>query len=343
MVIIQDNTTNKKVITNDDIQKGEGMTISKKAKGGFARAKSLSSEKRVEIAKKAVAARIKKSSLPKETHRGILDVLGVKLSVSVLDNDKRVILQNSVFSALGRPSRGRRENSNPLPAFMDASNLEPFINENLRGLAKGIEFVDLNNTKRLGFEAGILPAVCNLYLRARDAGVIVSKNQVETTKQADLIIRGLAEVGIIAMIDEATGYQASREKDALAQIFEAFVAKELQPWIKTFPIDYYKELCRLYKIKYPPLKNNQFPQFFGHVTNNAIYTRLAPELLPELKRLASKEEKKVRLHQFLTEDIGHPKLREHLASVVTILKLSQNKDEFFDKLDLIHPKLNQLD
>jgi ATP-dependent DNA ligase len=41
---------------------------------------------------------------------------------------------------------------------------------------------------------------------------------------------------ISALVDEATGYQKERAADALARILEAFIAKELQPWIKTmFP------------------------------------------------------------------------------------------------------------
>ena len=78
----------------------------------------------------------------------------------------------------------------------------------------------------------------------------------------------------------------------------------------------------------PPLKNNQFPQFFGHITNNAVYSRLAPELLPELKKAANKQEKKAKLHQFLTQDVGHPKLREHLASVLPCSKLRKIKNNF---------------
>lgn len=73
---------------------------------------------------------------------------------------------------------------------------------------------------------------------------------------------------------------------------------------------------------------------------NAVYARLAPELLPELKKAASKQEKKAKLHQLLTQDVGHPKLKEHLASVVTLLKLAKDKDDFSRMLDIVHPKLN---
>jgi hypothetical protein len=43
----------------------------------------------------------------------------------------------------------------------------------------------------------------------------------------------------------------------------------------------------------------------------------------------------------LTEDIGHPKLRELLASVKTIMKLSDEYDDFETKLDRIHPRYDR--
>ena len=195
------------------------------------------------------------------------------------------------------------------------------------------------NQAKTGYNAALLPAMCSVYLSARRAGAL-TQSQEKLAVKSEILLDAFAQVGIIALVDEATGYQEKREKDALAKIFEAFVAKELQPWVKTFPTDYYKELCRLYGVKYPPLKNNQFPQFFGHVTNDAVYTRLAPEILPELKKAASKQEKKAKLHQFLTNDVGHPKLREHLSSIVTILKLSKDKEDFKRMLNIAHPKLN---
>lgn len=312
---------------------------------------SLTAEQRKARAEKAAKTRWTRqaelSEYPYAIYEGTLLIGEKPLDVAVLNDGKRVISAKSVFEALARPSRGTRgavlneENGQiKLPAFMDAENLKPFVNQDVIDVIKGVEYRAKDNQIKVGYDATILPIVCDIYLKAREAKVLKSSQQA-TAQKAEILVRTLAKVGIIALVDEATGYQDARAKDALAKIFEAFVAKELQPWVKTFPIDYYKELCRLYGVKFPPLKNNQFPQFFGHITNNAIYDRLAPELLPELKKAASKQEKKVKLHQFLTEDIGHPKLREHLASVVTLLKLSANKEDFYTKLDIIHPKLNE--
>lgn len=315
------------------------QSVTGRAIGGKVRAEKMTPEQRKEQAAKMVAARQAKAAMPKAMYEGKLNIGNTELDVAVLDDNRRVITQAAIFRALDRPARGNARVIDT-PVFIDAKNLQPFIDEDLRAVINKIEYVNLSNKKQEGFDATILPLVCDLYLKAREAGVITKANQLSTAQKAEILVRSLAKVGIIALVDEATGYQDVRSKDALAKILEAFVAKELQPWVKTFPLEYYKELCRLYNVPFPPLKNNKFPQFFGHITNNAVYTRLAPELLPELKKAASKQEKKAKLHQLLTQDVGHPKLKEHLASVVTLLKLAKDKDDFSRMLDIVHPKLN---
>ena len=61
----------------------------------------------------------------------------------------------------------------------------------------------------------------------------------------------------------------------------------------------------------------------------------------ELKRLTPKTpsgEYKNKLFQRLTEDVGHPKLREHLAAVVMLMKYSPNWRVFMDRLDIEFPQ-----
>jgi hypothetical protein len=65
--------------------------------------------------------------------------------------------------------------------------------------------------------------------------------QKPVAERADILMRGLAHIGIIALVDEATGYQRDRARDALTRILEAFIAKELQPWLRTFRADFYQE------------------------------------------------------------------------------------------------------
>lgn len=319
-----------------------------KSAGGIARAKALTAQQRKEIAQKGVEARKRKLTLPKATHIGELTINDVVLNVSVLENGTRVISDGSVFKAIDRPRRGYKRGDVfegtdiVIPAFMDAKNLRPFVSTELKEYARKIDYIAPNGRMVSGYNANILPALCDLYLSARESGVITADIQAEIAQKAEILVRGLSRVGIVALVDEATGYQKDRAKNALAEILEKFVAKELQPWVKTFPAEYYEELFRIYGLPYPPENHNARPGFMGRITNNVIYSRLAPNLLEELKKAEKLSEKSGRLHQRLTQDVGHPKLREHLASVITLLKLSNNKDDFLALVDKIHPKYNSI-
>ena len=310
--------------------------MNKRANSGLATNAKMTDEQKRERAMKGVEARKARANLPKATHIGVLHIGDTQLDVAVLDNDLRIIKQQAVFDALGRPARGNSRVINT-PTFMDAKNLQPFINQELKEMINKVDYLDKNQKIQTGYNALILPLVADLYLQAREAGKL-HQSQFATAIKAEILVRSLAKVGITALVDEATGYQDARAKDALAKILEGFVAKELQPWLKTFPDEYYKQIFRLYNLEYPPTKSNHRPQFIGKLTNDIVYERLAPEILPELKKEASKLEKKAKLHQFLTSDVGHPKLREHLASLVTLLKLSNTPQEFKEKVDMIHPK-----
>ena len=155
------------------------------------------------------------------------------------------------------------------------------------------------------------------------------------------MLRGFARVGIIALVDEATGFQRDRAKDALSKILEAFVAKELQPWVKTFPDEFYGELFRLRGLDYPK-DTVKRPQYFGTLTNDIVWKRLAPGVLEELKRVIPKTEsgrRKSALFQGLTKNIGYPKLREHLGAVVAYMNMSKNYQEFITALDRFRPRM----
>jgi hypothetical protein len=193
-----------------------------------------------------------------------------------------------------------------------------------------------------GYEATILADICDVVLAARKAGALSGK-ELDVAEQCEILVRGFARVGIIALVDEATGYQKDRAKNELAKILELFVAKELQPWVRTFSVEFYEQMFRLRGLKFPG-NGVKRPQYFGHLTNDVIYRRLAPGVWKELKEQVEKDEKgrlKYKLHQRLTPDLGHPKLRDLLSSVITIMKLSNQWWDFKDKLDRIHPAYNE--
>lgn len=315
--------------------------IKGRAKGGIARAASLSPEERQAIAMKGVEAKRIKSELLKAEYEGKLKIGDADLDVAVLGNKQRIVTLSAVFKALDRPIRGNARLIN-MPTFMDAKNLQPFIGDDLSSVINKVQYVSLTGKIQEGYDALIIPLVSDLYLKVRAENKLLP-SQEDTAKKAEILVRTLAKVGIVALVDEATGYQRDREKDELCKILEAFVAKELQPWIKAFPADFYENMFRLRDLDYPG-NGVKRPQYFGHLTNDIIYRRLAPRVWVELKEQADKDEKgrlKHRLHQKLTTDIGHPKLKELIISVTTVMKLSDHWEDFKKKLDRVHPAYNE--
>lgn len=273
----------------------------------------------------------------KATHEGVLKLNDTLLEVAVLEDDSRIIKQAAVFRALDRPPRGNSRMIN-IPVFMDAQNLQPYINEEFRAVINKVEYIDHNGKMQEGYNAMILPLVCDLYLKAREAGVIKQPNQIATAHKAEILIRSLAKVGIIALVDEATGYQHDREKDELQKILKAFISEELLPWQKRFPDIYYKELFRLNGWDYTVKDIKRRPQIIGKWTNTLIYEQLPEGVLNELRVKTPKSLKGnriARFHQNLTEDIGHPALAAQITQIVTLFQISDNMKQMwaqFNKL-----------
>lgn len=315
-------------------------------KGGQARAKKLSKSQRSVAARRAALARWSKEGkeLPQATHEGVLHIGDAEISCYVLANGERVMSTRGIMKGLGRVWRGRKYPGTQLPVFLEAKNLKPFISEDLIAGPNMVKFLTPGKDPFVaeGYHAELMPAICDTYLKAREAGVL-TPSQVKVAAQAEILMRGFAHVGIIALVDEATGYQRDRSRDELAKILEAFVAKEIQKWLKTFDLEFYELIC---EIRDEPISRaKKRPQYFGKLTNNLIYQRLAPGVLDELERLNptnAKGQRKRKHFQHLTPDMGHPKLKEHLAGVTTAMKMAKLQglkwSEFLKLLDKTHPK-----
>ena len=95
-------------------------------------------------------------------------------------------------------------------------------------------------------------------------------------------MRGFARVGITALIYEATGYEKIKDRDELEKILEAYISKELLPWTKRFPDDFYQHLFRLRGWQYRPLSIKR-PKYVGKLTNELIYDKLPKGVLNDLR------------------------------------------------------------
>ena len=325
------------------------MTTSKtsgRAAGGKARAAALSPQKLKEIAEKGASARWGPDAIKKATHGSAdkpLRIGDVEIPCYVLEDETRVLSQRGLIAGLGMVKGSTRSGDDQLTVLGNSLAEKSLITNELAAVIRTpIRFKPPHGGRpAYGYPATVLADLCEAVLAARASGSLDAR-QANLAKQCEVLVRGFARVGIIALVDEATGYQRDRAKDALAKILEEFIAKELQPWIPTFPTAYYQELFRLRGLDFPNSSVKR-PQYFGMLTNDIVYKRLAPGVLDELKRVTPRNEDgrpKVKYFQSLTSNTGYPKLREHLGKVVMMMQLSTDYDDFKLKLERFLPKQN---
>ncbi len=250
----------------------------------------------------------------------------------VLDNGMRVFSGRGIQKAIGYDSKsGQWMNS-----FCKMEGVSSYLcagdNSISERLSKPIKFKRNNaggsQSTANGYEVTLLVDICSAIIDANRAGVF--DNDV-IVRNADIIIRSVAKVGIIALVDEATGYQHERENDELQKILKAYISEELLPWQKRFPDIFYKELFRLNGWDYTVNGIKKRPGIIGKWTNTFVYEELPNGVLEELKKKTPKSESGNRMnryHQLLTTDIGEPNLERQINKVITLFQVSDNMKQF---------------
>lgn len=278
----------------------------------------------------------------KATHDAPLKIGDYTIISAVLEDGTRVLTRASLIRAIGRTgkAKGGREYDDEFktPVFLSAKNLKPFISDTLNKNSTPIIF-NLKGREAIGYRAELLPEICGIFMDAYEAGVL-AKNQEHIAKKCKILLRGFATVGIIALIDEATGYQADRDREALQAILDKFFRDHLAKWAKTFPDEFYEHLFKLKGWQYQPLSVKR-PSVVGHWTNDIVYARLAPGVLTKLREKTPKDHKGRRRHKFfqwLTDDYGHPALKQHLSNVIFLMKAYTKWDQFYRALQRAAPK-----
>lgn len=283
--------------------------------------------------------------MPKATHEGILKILDKQLPCVVLDSGERLITQDAVFKAFDRPRRGRKISEQThssdikLPAFLESKNLFPLISKDDLERISVVNYLNINKKECEGYNAEIIPIVCDLYLVAREKGIL-TPSQVRIAEISEILVRSLSRVGIQALIDEVTGYQQIRPRDALESYLNKILGKELGEWTKKFPDLYY---ANIYTIKGWPEFSTSKNKYscVGHYTNDLVYSRLGQDVLDELKE-RTPDTSKNKMHQWLSVDTGHPLLSEHLKGIILLQRLAIAQGlgwkRFIDMVDQIYPK-----
>ena len=270
----------------------------------------------------------------KVTHPGKIIIGEKELTCAVLEDGTRVLSNTSVFKAFNRPRKGKGKEEcrvTEMPSFIDAKNLKPYLYRVLRdGTEYSVKY--LSNGRELdGYKAEIIPLLCEIYLQARQDNVLTATQQ-PLALAAEILVRSLSKVGIIALIDEATGYQADRDRNELQLILSKYIREEYLEWTKTFPDEFYIQMFRLKGWEY---KGKPKPPVVGTYTNKLIYEQLPPNVLEELKKKSPKinNYRRRRLFQYLTDHTGIVHLDRHLISIITLMRACDSWDEFVNKFN----------
>ncbi|MGP0070860.1 MAG: P63C domain-containing protein [Bryobacteraceae bacterium] len=278
-------------------------------------------------------------------HEGTLTIGTEKIACAVLEDGTRVLSEREVTKSLGGKRGGshwlRKGAGAELPVYLSASNLTPFIDDDLASALKSPLFYtpkDGGPTAH-GLKAENYTKICDVWLKARAAKALRA-SQLHIAEKCEILIRSLAGVAIAALVDEATGFQAIRDRNALQEILDRFLNKELAAWAKRFPDEFYQQIFRLRGWQWKGMDVNR-PQVVAHYTKDLVYDRLAPGILAELEARNPKDargRRKGKHHQWLTEDVGHPALAQHLYAIIGLMRVSTTWDQFYEFVQRAYPK-----
>jgi len=318
-----------------------------RALGGMARAAKLTPGERSAIARKGALARKAQRDnppprpqpldpeLPYATHQGQMAIGELMLDCYVLADGRRVFHKRGMAKALGLKSEG----GNAFMKTMQGKGIGSALPAALRDkINSPINFKPLVGDTGHGYEADMLAEVAKALISAAERGETFTKAQQPLVAQAKILMNAFAKVGVVALIDEATGYQQIRDPGALRLLVQQYIAAEKREWEKQFPDSYYDELNRIYSSKKLTTTSKgaviqNRPQHFAKFTRTYVYEPLENgAVLEELDRVNPKIEgkgtRKARFHQHLSLGYGIEKLKRQVQAVEILMSVADNVAQF---------------
>ncbi len=265
----------------------------------------------------------------------------IEIPCFVLDNEMRVLSQRAAVGAvtLSRSHlHGGDGGGSETAAFEPPEWLKPFVDAGLlMALKSPIPFpAPSSGAVVYGYPATVLAELCLAIMEADRHGATTTR-QEGIVERASLLLRGFATVGVIALVDEATGYEKIRAERSLARILDRFLAEDLQPWVKTFPYEFYEHLYALNGWELPPPPNGEMPGVVGKWTIDLVYARLAPGVLSEVMKRAPQLPSSGRWHQWFTPEFGHPRVQEQIRMAIAFMKTASRWSEFKARYNVACP------
>jgi len=271
--------------------------------------------------------------MPKATHSGdwVIDAeANIKVQCYVMDNGERVLSLRASSRAMGLVGAG----STALVRNLNSKWISPYLSAGLRDWMYHAsrnelpDYITDTGQKFTPLEASLFIDVCKAYVDALHDGAISGK-QEDIAHRMFAIMTAFAKVGLVAIIDEVTGYQDDRDRAELQLILSQYISEELMPWTKRFPDEFYKQMFRLKGWEY---KGKPKSPYAGRLTDEYIYKYLPDGVLKELQsknpRDSATRNRKHRHHQYLTINTGAKHLDNQLQQTMALMKASDSWKEF---------------
>jgi len=321
------------------------------SKGGVARMKSLSKDERANLASRAARARWRKKEpgenaskplepivlsaentlLPVAKWPGALSGIGdFEIPVYVLDDRRRIVSRTGATTVLTVGKGGGN-----LESYVQVKALEKYMPQNLQ--ERMIDFVipEVTNKTVKGMTAETFLEICGAYVRAWQDGNLESEAQIAIAKRAAMFLAACSKVGLIALIDEATGYQYRRAEEELQLKLRMFLLEEMRKWERTFPNELWEQFGRLTNWKGSV---HQRPKYWGKLVMELIYEYLDPDVAQWLRENAPTPKHGQNYHQWLTSQYGLKKLIEHIWKVIGVSSTCENMDELQYRMEQLYGK-----
>lgn len=282
--------------------------------------------------KKASLSASEKSTYPTSPfakYKGVLELGNKSVDCYVLDDGSRLISMRGTIKAISSDDNGdlskyvRIKAIHPYLAPIDVSN-------------KIVEFnIPGTSTTAKGIPAETFLEICSAYVSALTSGATLTTKQRSIAINCAILISACAKTGLIALIDEATGYQYEREEDALQVKIRAFISEELRAWEKTFPDELWEEFGRLTGWQG---SLHQRPKYWGKLVLELIYDALDPDVAAYLKENKPAPRHGRNYHQWFTGEYGVNQLVTHINQITGIAKTCSTIDELRHKVALYYKK-----
>jgi hypothetical protein len=278
---------------------------------------------------------------PKALRSGRMKIGSWEVDCHVLEDERRVITQRSFLQLIDFKGRGNDLGHRMTYFFNHPALKSKKISDLVLAIKSPFYFRPAGGPViAYGYEGSIVVDYCVALLKAHRQGLIEGEVADRYAVAAENLVLSVAKVGIVALIDEATGYQEIRPRQALQAILDKYLLDHGARWAKRFPDDFYIEMFRLKKWDWKGMAVNR-PSVVGHYTNDLIYMRLAPAILEELQKRNPAEDgkRKQKHHQWLTDDVGHPKLEQHLHTILAFMKVAKDWGSLCRMVDKAFPKI----